>query len=81
MHSSERLCILQWPQNARKWVEAKVVRTYTTTNDAENIISRFGCPHILVSYRGSHSLDNMIKTMIKIGLSIGKPRLSPTYKQ
>lgn len=50
-----------------KWAEAKAVRTDTSPNAAiflyENIISRFGCPKILVSDRGTHFLNNMIRKM------------------
>jgi hypothetical protein len=50
-----------------KWAEAKVVRTNTAENATiflyENIITRFGCPKILVSDRGTHFLNNVIREM------------------
>ena len=48
-----------------KWAEAKAVKTNTAANAAtfmyENIISKFGCPKILVSDRGTHLLNEMFK--------------------
>ena len=50
-----------------KWAEAKAVKTNTAENAAifiyENIIARFGCPKILVSDRGTHFLNNVIREM------------------
>lgn len=50
-----------------KWAEAKAVKTNTAANVVtflfENIISRFGCPEILLSDRGTHFLNNMIQEM------------------
>ena len=48
-----------------KWAEAKVVKINTSAHAAnfmyENIISRFRCPKILVSDRGTHFLNSLIK--------------------
>ena len=50
-----------------KWAEAKAVKTDTAVHAAifmyENIISRFGCPKILVSDRGSHFLNELFEEM------------------
>ena len=50
-----------------KWTEAKVVKTdmavHATTFMYENIISRFRCPKILVSDRGSHFLNELFVKM------------------
>ena len=44
-----------------KWAEAKAVKTDTAVHVAtfmyKKIISRFGCPKILVNDRGSHFLN------------------------
>ena len=44
-----------------KWAEAKAIKTnitaHATTFMYETIISRFGCPKILVSDRGTHFLN------------------------
>lgn len=50
-----------------KWADAKAVKTDMATHAAtvmyENIISRFGCPKILVSHRGTHFLNSLIQEM------------------
>ena len=50
-----------------KWAEAKTIKTNTAANAAtfiyENIISRFGCPKILVSNRGTHFQNFLIQEM------------------
>ena len=52
-----------------KWAEAKAVRTDTAANATiflyENIIFQFGCPKILVSDRGTHYLNDIIREMTK----------------
>ena len=44
-----------------KWAEAKALKTDTATHVAtfryENTISRFGCPKIIVSNRGTYFLN------------------------
>ena len=48
-----------------KWAESKAMKTNTTANAAtfmyKNIISRFGCPNILVSDRRTHFLNETIQ--------------------
>lgn len=50
-----------------KWAEVKGVKTDTAVHVAifmyENIISRFGCPKILVVDRGTHFLNFLIQEM------------------
>ena len=50
-----------------KWAEAKAVKSVTGVHAAafmyENIISRFGCPKILVSDRGKHFLNELFEEM------------------
>ena len=50
-----------------KWAETNTVKTNTAANAAtficENIISRFECPQILVSDRGTHFLNDLIEEM------------------
>ena len=50
-----------------KWAEAKAVKSATAVHAAtfmyENIISRFGCPKILVSDRGKYLLNDLFEEM------------------
>jgi hypothetical protein len=50
-----------------KWAEAKAVKIDTVEHAAtfmyENIISRFGVPKILVSDRGKHFLNDLVREM------------------
>ena len=50
-----------------KWAEAKAVKAANAMHAAtfmyENIISRFGCPKILVSDRGKHFLNELFEEM------------------
>ena len=53
-----------------KWAEAKAIKAADAKQTAiflhENIISRFGCPKILVSDRGSHFLNEAIEELTKL---------------
>ena len=50
-----------------KWAEAKAIKTDTAVHAStfmyENIILRFGCPKILVSDKGTHFLNSLIRKM------------------
>ena len=46
----------------------------------ENIISRFGCPQILVSDRGTHFLNEAIEEMTKL-FQINHRRTTPYHPQ
>ena len=59
-HSPRRMAyIVVATEYLTKWAEAKAVKIDTASHAAtfmyENIISRFGCPKIMVSDRGTHS--------------------------
>ena len=49
------------------WAEAQPVKDYSTATAAEfifdNILSRFGCPRILISDQGSHFLNKTIEAL------------------
>lgn len=51
-----------------KWAKAKAIRTNAAKNATifmyENIVTRFGCPKILVSDRGIRFLNDMIREMM-----------------
>ena len=57
-------------EDLTKWAEAKAVKIDTAANAAtflfENIISWFGCPKVLVSDRGLHLLNSLIKEITDI---------------
>ncbi len=50
-----------------KWAEAKAVRANDAVHAAnflfEQIVTRFGCPKILISDRGTHFLNSVIESM------------------
>ena len=67
-----------------KWAEAKVIKAADAKQTAiflhENIISRFGCPKILVSDRGSHFLNEAIEELTKL-FQINHRKTTPYHPQ
>ena len=67
-----------------KWVEAKAVKKVdakqTTIFMYENIISRFGCPKILISYKGLYFLNPVIREMIQL-FQITHRKTTPYHPQ
>jgi transposase InsO family protein len=50
-----------------KWVEARVVKDYSATKTPcfifDDIITRFGCPKILMSDQGTHFINNTVEAL------------------
>ena len=50
-----------------RWVKETLVKDYSATTTAqfifENILTRFGCPHILMSDQGKHFLNQTIQLL------------------
>ncbi len=67
-----------------KWAEAKAVKSADAKQMAiflnENIISRFGCPKILISDRGSHFLNDAIIDLIEL-FNINHQKNTPYHPQ
>jgi hypothetical protein len=67
-----------------KWAEAKAVKSadakQTTIFLYENIISRFGCPKILISDRGFHFLNDAIVDLTKL-FNINHRKTTPYHPQ
>ena len=71
-------------ENLTKWTEVKAVKTDTAAHVAtfmyENIISRFGCPKILVSNRGTHCFNDLIAEMTH-RFQINNRKTTPNHSQ
>ena len=67
-----------------KWAEAKALRIDDAKHTAififENIITRFGCPRVLVSDRGSHFINDLIVELTTI-FSIKHRKTTPYHPQ
>ena len=67
-----------------KWAEAKGVKTDTAIHAAtfmyENIISRFRCPKILVSNRGTHFVNELFEEMTS-NFRINHRKTTPYHPQ
>jgi hypothetical protein len=67
-----------------KWAEAKAVKTADAKQTAiflyENIISRFGCPKILISDRGTHFINDAIVEMTTL-FNINHRKTTPYHPQ
>ena len=67
-----------------KWTEAKAIKAADAKQTAiflhKNIISRFGCPKILVSDRGSHFLNEAIEELTKL-FQINHRKTTPYHPQ
>jgi hypothetical protein len=67
-----------------KWAEAKAVKKADAKQTAiflyENIISRFGCPKILISDRDSHFLNPVIREMTQL-FQINHRKTTPYHPQ
>ena len=67
-----------------KWAEAKAIKVADAKQTAiflyEKIISRFGCPQILVSDRGTHFLNKAIEEMTKL-FQINHRKTTPYHLQ
>ena len=67
-----------------KWVETKVVnvtdKKTTTLFIFEKIIARYGVPRVLISDRGMHFLNNIIKDLTAM-YDIDHQKTTPYYPQ
>jgi hypothetical protein len=67
-----------------KWAEAKAVKSADAKQTAiflyKNIISRFGCPKILISDRGSHFLNDAIVDLTEL-FNINHRKTTPYHPQ
>ena len=67
-----------------KWVEAKAVKTADAKQTViflyENIISRFGCPKILINDRGTHFINVIIEQMTTL-FNINHRKTIPYHPQ
>jgi transposase InsO family protein len=50
-----------------RWAEARAVKDYSANRDAhfifDNIITRFGCPKILMTDQGTHFINNIVEAL------------------
>jgi hypothetical protein len=67
--SSGERYIITMTEYLKRWVEATPVKDCSVKTSThfvfEQVITRFGCPRILMSDQGTHFINNTIKAMIE----------------
>lgn len=68
-HHTQESYIIMVTEYLMRWVEAALVRYYTTDTTTrfifENIISRFGCPRSLISNQGTHFINETVTSLLQ----------------
>ena len=59
--------IIKTTEYLTRWTEARTIKDYNATTVAhfifDDIITRFGCPNILMSDQGTHFINNTIEAL------------------